>query len=348
MSGMSPTGRTVLVPIRIAALVLLLTCVPGLLGQTPAQPATASVPVVESPTLITDHEHRPVGDFHVGEFKVKIGPGEAFTPLAIRKEGTDPLSLIILLDASRDSFHDLSQIGDDLAALTAGALDPLDQITLYAFDCKMVRSMLNAPPDGAALHKAVTDALGVPALHDGQKNSACGKTVHLWDDVAVAVSVLSHRPGRRVIVLVSGGRDGGSKYDWKTVQQYAFDQSVAIFGLRDQRFADADDYSVNSLSTSNSYGRTVTSTSHVSPQARAANDFELLCANSGGLTLSANPLFRKDALADILFLVRSRLILTAPKDAYSLAGDHGVKVTLPALTPYYISPTGASDPVPSP
>ncbi len=328
---------------------LLLTCFlllngATLLSQTPADTVAPQVPSLELPVLIVDHQHRPVGDISLKGLKVKTGAGAPFAPLALRKEGEDPVSLAIVIDASRDSFHDLSKLSDEFASLVGSELLPNDRITLYAIDCTMTRSLNNAAPDAATLKKAVTDALDVPTLHEGKSHSYCGKTVHLWDDVAAAVAGLSHAPGRRVLLLISDGKDGASKYDWLTVEQYAFEQGVAIFAMRDQRQAQADDYTRQSLSVSNGAAG-FKSTISPTPAARNANDLELLCANDGGLTLSSAPEFRKDGLADILFLIRQRYILTIPKDAYQTGASHGVKIIPSALTPYFITTTGATEPL---
>ncbi len=293
--------------------------------------------------LVVDHEHRPVDDFTADKFRVKAGTAPAFAPLSMRKQQNDPISLSILIDASRDSFHDLHEIGESLAAITASAFLPTDRISVYALDCALTRCLLSAPPDAAVLQKAVNDATSAPALHNGKTSSACGKTVRLWDYVADAINTLSHQPGRRVLILISPGQDAASKYDWITVQQYAFDQGVAIFGLRDQRQADADTYTTQGLSVTRGNGAGNTITPTLAP--RNAQTLELLCANSGGLTLSANPQFRKDAIADLLFLVRSRMILTLP--AASIASPvHAVKVTLPphALLPQRLRPHAPTHP----
>jgi hypothetical protein len=311
-----------------------------------AAPPTPAADSLELPVLIVDHEHRPADGITLDQLRIKTGTGQPFAPLAMRLEDEDPVSLAILIDASRDSFHDLAKLGDEFASMVGSVLLPSDRITMYAADCAMTRSMLNAPPEAAALRKGVADALAAPALHGGKPHSACGKTVTLWDDVAVAVAGLSHAPGRRVLLMISSGTDGASKYDWLTVQQYAFDQGVAIFAMRDERQADADDYKVNSLTTTHGTPGIGSRTFTPTPAPRKANNLELLCANSGGLTLMSAPEFRRDGLADILFLVRKRYILTIPKGAYQPGTSHSAKVTGPLLTtPYFMSATGATQPL---
>ena len=317
----------------------------GALLEAQAGPASASAESkLELPVLVVDHEHRPVDDISADNLRVKTGSGEAFTPTAIRRQDEDPLSLAILIDASRDSFHDLVKLDGELASLVGSELLPKDRITLYAADCAMTRSMKDEPSDAATLRKGVDDALNAPALHGGKSHSACGKTFTLWDDVAVAVAGLSHAPGRRVLFLISSGSDGGSKNDWVAVQQYAFDQGVAIFALRDQRQSLADDFTRNSLTVAN--GATGFHSTHAPPPAaRAANSLEMLCASDGGLTLSSAPEFRRDGIADILFLIRKRFILTIPKEAYQPGTSHRAKVTQPGVTPYFFSATGAGEPL---
>lgn len=324
---------------------MMLIATTSLRAQSADTPAAATEATLELPVLIVDHEHRPADGITADKLKIKTGAGQPFAPLAMRLEDQDPLSLAILIDASRNSFHDLDKLGDDFASFIGSVLLPSDRITMYAADCAMTRSMLNAPPEAAALRKGVADALSAPTLHNGKTHSTCGKTVTLWDDVAVAVSGLSHAPGRRVLLMISSGTDGASKYDWLAVHQYAFDQGVAIFGMRDQRQAQADDFTRQSLSVTN--GSTgFKSTISPTPEARNANNLELLCANTGGLTLMSAPEFRKDGLADILFLVRKRYILTIPKAAYQPGTSHNAKVTgTSLLTPYFMSATGAMEPL---
>lgn len=330
----------------------LIVSAASLLSQTPATATPASaipaaaVPTLELPVLVVDHQHRPVDDVTLGQLKIKTGAGAPFAPLSMRLQGVDPLSLGILIDASRDSFHDLTKLDGDLAGLVGSQLLPTDRITMYAIDCAMTRSLNGVAPEPAVLRKGVADALGAPTLHNGQSHSSCGKTVHLWDDIATAVAGLSHAPGRKVLLLISSGNDGGSKYDWIAVQQYAFDQGVAIFALRDQRQAQADDYTRNSMTTTHGTPG-ATSTFTPPPAARSANNMELLCANDGGLTLSSSPEFRRDGLADILFLIRNRLILTIPKDAYQPGTAHSAKITRTGLNPYFFSATGAAEPLAS-
>jgi hypothetical protein len=315
-------------------------------GPAPVAAApTATVPSLELPVLVVDHEHRPVGDVKVDKLRIKMGAAAEFAPLAMRKEGEDPLSLVILVDASRDSYHDLQRLGDEFASLVGSELLPNDRVTIFAADCAMTRSLNGAAPDPAVLRKGFVDALSVPTLHGGQTHSACAKTFHLWDDVAVAVAALAQAPGRRVLFLISPGTDGGSKYDWLTVQQYAFDNGVAIFALRDQRQANADDLTRNSLTSDRGSMAGGSHTFTPTPPPRKLANIELLCANDGGLTLTSAPEFRKDAIADILFLIRDRYILTVPKDAYQAAKSHSAKVSQAALSAYFFSATGATEPI---
>jgi hypothetical protein len=321
---------------RVVLLTFVVSACAG--AQGPTSPGDS----LELPVLAVDHQHQPVSDIHLEQLRVKAGTGAAFAPTAMRKEGDDPISLAILIDASRDSWHDLHEVGDDLATLAGSELLPNDRVTLYAADCTMARSLRAMPPDAAVLRKAVADALDSPNLHGGKRGSACGKTVHLWDDAAVAIAALSHEPGRRVLLLISSGADGGSKYDAETVRQFAFDKGVAIFALRDQRQTDADLYSAGALSVSHNMGL-----SSITPQVapRQATALELLCANDGGVALITTNIFRKDALASILNMVRNRFILTIPKDAYRPGESHSVKITDGALSPYFLSATGASEPL---
>jgi hypothetical protein len=199
-------------------------------------------------------------------------------------------------------------------------------------------------PSPENVRKAVSNSLSQPDLHNHDKSSACGKSVHLWDNIAATIAALSKLPGRRVLLVVSSGHDGGSKYNWQTVQQYALDQDVAIFGIRDQRQYDADTFTPSALSVQNGHtGQTMSPT----PTTREATMIDLLCANSGGLILNALPFHRNETFVYLLFIVRHRYILTIPVEAYPLGANHKLKVTIPR-SPFFVSAAGAGTPLPAP
>ena len=309
-------------------------------AQSSPPPTSGIAPTLEIPTLVVDHQHRPVGDLHADQFQVQVDDHAAFAPLAAHIEQTEPLSLTILLDASRDSYHDLAQIGDELAGIATTMFLPQDRISLYALDCTLVRSLYYTAPTPEVVLKAVSAALTYPKLHDHDGAPNCGKSVRLWDNLAPAIATLSKLPGRRVLLLVSSGHDGGSKYDWQTVQKYATDNDVAIFAIRDQRQVDADTFIRGSLSVQNGHTGGVISPT---PSSRDAIAIELICANAGGLILNAIPLHRNETLAYLLFIVRNRFILTIPADAYPTGASHKVKVTVPH-SPFFVSPAGVGEP----
>ena len=87
-----------------------------------ALPATIAAQSLELPVLAVDHQHRPVDEVHLDQLKIKAGSAAPISPTALRKEGSDPISLAILIDASRDSWHDLKQLGND--PKTPGSPEP--------------------------------------------------------------------------------------------------------------------------------------------------------------------------------------------------------------------------------
>jgi hypothetical protein len=86
---------------------------PAAAAQTPPPQAA---PSLEIPTLVVDHEHRPVGDLTPGQFSITVDNRAPFAPTAIHQESNDPIALTVLIDASRDSYHDLGQLGDEIGA----------------------------------------------------------------------------------------------------------------------------------------------------------------------------------------------------------------------------------------
>ena len=299
--------------------------------QAFAQTAAPATPtdLLESAVVVLTFARRPVALLPPERFDIRMDAGKPFHPASLHLEGDEPLNIAFLLDDSRDPFKTLGQYGASLAAMVPGALHPADHVTIYALDCTVARTMDNAPANAEALKNAVAKGLAYEKLHGGGTKPACGSTVRLWDFAAVAIEALGKQPGRRVLVIVSGGNDKKSVNDWMAVQGSAVKHSVAIFGLRDQGLYDSDAYTPK-FSTGSKIG---SGTSNQVQEAQSitkgnARPFDLLCGNTGGMVINTTPDDLGDRLSEVIRILRERQIVQFPRGGYVADGTHAFRISV--------------------
>jgi hypothetical protein len=310
-----------------------------------AIPATQSEPtnMLESAVLVLTYTRQPVALQSAEQFAIRMDAGKPFHPTALHLEGEEPLNIAFLIDDSRDPFKALGRFGSSLAALVPGALHPADHVTIYALDCTVARTMDHAPADAETLKNAVANGLAYGKLHGTGTKPACSGSLRLWDFAAVAIEALGNQPGRRVLVIVSGGNDKKSTNDWKAVKGSALDHSVAIFGLRDQTLFDNDAYAPK-FSPGSKIGAG-TSNQVAEAQSITKNDprpFDLLCGNTGGMVINTTPNDMGDRLNELIRALRGRYILQFPRGGYVPGGSHTFKISV-ENTALFTTAAGANE-----
>jgi hypothetical protein len=189
--------------------------------------------LVQVPTLVLtmsqDRVGKPIAE---SRFSVSIDSGRWFRATHVRQEGDDPISLSILLDVTGDSADVMPKMGDALEKLAPMSLHARDRVSVYALDCSLRRSLHDAPADGVWLKKAVGVALAPWMERKRTKQTErCENRGHLWDGLGAVEIALSESPGRRVILVVTDGRDTGSRNSWNKVRDYAQATGIAIFAV---------------------------------------------------------------------------------------------------------------------
>ena len=171
-------------------------------------------------------------------FSVSLDAGPWFRAAHVRREGDDPISLSILLDVSGDGGLMMPKMAEAIAALAPESLRPQDRVSVYVLDCSLIKAASDVPPDLATLKRSVKMVLSSWTARNSNKHakggveSDCKQPDYLWDAVAELTDVSQELPGRRVILLVSGGEDKGSAHTWNQVRADAQEADVAIFGLK--------------------------------------------------------------------------------------------------------------------
>jgi hypothetical protein len=286
--------------------------------------------LIQMPTLVLgpyrEQIKKPIAE---SRFSVSIDSGPWFRATHVRLEGDDPISLSILLDVGGDATELIPKIGDAIASLAPLSLHPKDHISIYALDCSLVRSWNNGPAETVGLRAGVDDALESWTLRRQKKHGPnCRQSVHLWDALAYLVGESYKLPGRRVILVVSDGKDKGSGYSWNDVRLYAQVTAVAVFGL----------------TSTPQYG---TSDNRRFLQRGGESPFPALCELSGGMVLSTSTRSLEETLRRFMAMLRERYIVEFPRPANSTAGSHDIRVTIAKGEGNFIRSSGISVPLPN-
>ena len=295
--------------------------------------------LIQIPTLVLDDRGYPVEEKTHPKFLVTLDGGKPFAPTHVRLQGEDPISLGVLLDASGGQRDLLSGMDYELAAMAGGGeLKPRDHVTIYAIDCKTVRTLADGPADKAALKAAVKEALQTPELHGPKHQHDCASTLALRDAAFQLATEMGPLPGRRVLLLVTAGTDAGSQHTWQQVRKAAQRYRLTVFGL----------HSAGAPSVLRSAGHGPPAVAVNVPGTPDADlSFQALCENTGGATFTANDTTLRNKLTEFLKMLRGRYIVEFPRQDALGSGAHLLQVTVPGKE-YIIRPSEAMVPVADP
>jgi len=282
--------------------------------------------LIQVPTLVLSGNKQPMqGTIGEKQFSVSIDSGRWFRVTHARLEGNDPISLSILLDTSVADL--ISPVREAMGA--PSWLSPLDRVSIYVLDCGLVRSLNDTPADGRMLTLGMDAALKSWTTRKVEAHGkGCKQTVHLWDAIGYVASELSKLPGRRVILLITDGRDRGSARTWNEVRIYLQAMGVAVFGLTTVPLAP----SLSGWRWNNS----------------DVNALNAICELSGGMLTVNYPAMAGKTVQRLIPTLRGRYILEFPRPSNSTAGAHDMRVKVEQGQGYFVRPSGISIPLPDP
>jgi hypothetical protein len=296
--------------------------------------------LVQVPTLVLtmnqDLIDKPIAE---SRFSVSIDSGRWFRATHVRREGDDPISLSILVDMSGETAA-LPKIGDAIGNLAPVSLHAKDRVSVYALGCSLVRSLDDMPPYRAVLKSGVAAVLERSMVRkSNQPEKNCGFRGHLWDGLAQVAIALSASPGRRVILVITDGRDTGSKNSWNEVRYFAQTKGIAVFALKYAPVA------------STGMGNYLAGRGRYPPGGGDASAVEepliSVCELSGGIVMRMNdPTALSKSLERFVTMVRERYIVEFPRAANSTAGEHDLEVRIDKGGYIKIRPSGVSMPIP--
>jgi hypothetical protein len=263
---------------------------------------------IQIPVLVLGADRQPTAPVAPGRFKVSLDDGPKFRATHVRLEGDDPISLAILLDVSGKETDLMPKINEAIASLAPLSLTSRDHVSIYALDCKLVRSLNDVPAEQGRLKSGV-DAVLQSWTNRGRskQGGGCQRPVRLWDALTFLTYSLSSVPGRRVVLAVTDGNDKGSKHSWNELRTYAQAMGVTIFGLR---YVPEEPGRLHFLNIG------------------GEDAFNSLCELSGGMVLTASRGTEAKELKRFATMLRGRYIVEFPRPFHSKGGEHTLMVTI--------------------
>jgi hypothetical protein len=290
------------------------------------------VNLLQIPTLVLSRSLSPLPPISLDKFNISLDAGPRFHPTHIRREGDDPIDLAILLDLSGDAYGLRSALSRSILAFSNQSLQPHDHVSIYAIDCLFVGTANDIPAtDGDRIAHALDAAISFPQLHGaGETHPHCANSIHLWNAIGTVAEAINDLPGRRVMLVVSNGRDQNSPVHWNDLRRYAASRSIALFGIYPTPMPDP-------LRHLNNFHFTLST----------EDPFNQLCQLTGGLVLFTSPSDVSSNLKRTIDFVRGRYILEFPRPDAGDRRAHSIDVTLRKMDAF-IRPAGISYPPPDP
>jgi hypothetical protein len=302
------------------------------------------------PVLVLTHDYERMKPIDPSGFRISLDSGPRFHPTYVRREGEDPISLAILIDASKPDNELLPSLIKAIAALPPDYLHPQDRVSVYAIDCTLIRTTYDSAANPAVLADGVQRAMAPWQIRQTQNEELkeekkalpppCRTRLPLWDSMENVLDDLIQQPGRRVLLAITDGDDTGSRTLWKDVMFHAQIRSVTVFGL------------LPTITTVVKLWAPLDETSEIrhidSPSFRGPEDkFEQICVNSGGIQLQANEHITMFRLKEFTQMLRERYILEFPRATNEEAGVHTIAVSYRKKNNLYIAATGITVPIAS-
>jgi hypothetical protein len=293
--------------------------------------------LIQVPALVLDSERGRMKPIPPAEFRVSLDSGPVFRPRRVRQEGDDPITLGILLDPNSEPTL-MPHLDEAVAALAPQSLTVHDHVTIFAMDCGLLRSLDDVPAGAAVLKAGMEGVLKRWREERKVKHAApCPQRVQLWDAMAFALKKLGESPGRRVLLAVTTGSDGGSRTAWPDLLKFSQLKGVAIFGYA---LGSARSASFAVMRSRSSAGTMMDTGSREDP-------FDAICESSGGMIMPADPDFAGKQLVRFTQMVRERYILEFTRPRNDTPGEHNIAISIPRVAPRaYIRSAGVTILVP--
>jgi hypothetical protein len=284
--------------------------------------------LIQIPVLVLTSSLGRVAPIAANKFSVSLDDGPLFRATHVRLEGDDPISLAIFLDTGEAQEGLLTKIDEAIAGLAPGSLRTQDQVFLFAMNCSQLRIVKHVRPERESLKHAVDDALQIWTSRAGERHrekcSGGTQLPHLRSAMMYAMRTLANESGRRVMLAVTDGNDGGGTHPWDEVRKFAGSSGIAIFGMT---------YDSVDMGWSVKW---------------AADDndaFRWMCESTGGLKFQVTKANVSQRMTQFVTELRGRYIVEFPRPYDTTGGEHDLVVKI-EKSKFFVRPAGISVPIP--
>jgi VWFA-related protein len=216
---------------------------------------------VEIPFTVKDNKGKLVPGIQARE--IRVYENNVRQQLSLFTTDAFPLSVALVIDQSLD-FSVMAQVNNSLAALQ-GAFTPYDEIALFTYNNgpRLVTDFTSGPSarltqalerskttgremnyiPGGGLSQNINTNNGADSYIDPNTNSSHGKSIvgiqnlprephTLNDAILAAATLLAKSPAgrRRIVYVISDGKEYGSTAKFSQVVKYLNQNKIAVFG----------------------------------------------------------------------------------------------------------------------
>ena len=151
--------------------------------------------LIEVPVLALEPPFRPAPALNRGDFVIRLDGGAPFHPSHARMEGTEAITLSILLEADTRDSGLLSQ---GLQAAVQGWAPTLfkasDRLSLSVYGCQMVRPLRDEPAELVLRRDEIRQAMGLPAFKAAMEGGRSCLRISAEESLRAAIRDMAKTP----------------------------------------------------------------------------------------------------------------------------------------------------------
>jgi Ca-activated chloride channel family protein len=185
--------------------------------NTPVEPDSMDIHMVELYTTVLDRQGRPVtGGLAAGAFQVTEN-GVRQKIRQIEQVGDTPVRLVTLIDSSASMAAQMKSARQAALGFLQGLLRPRDQAAVIAF---------NRHP------QVVVPLTGdLERLSEGLQGMLAEDDTALYDSLVYSLFYLTEAKGQRAVLLLSDGLDRSSRLGFEQALEAARGSGIAVYAI---------------------------------------------------------------------------------------------------------------------
>jgi hypothetical protein len=293
----------------IVGLALTFECSVIGLGQAASPPSETptihvTTDLIEVPVLSLKPPFQPVSGLNRSNFTIRLDGGPAFHPSYVRRQGNEPLSLSMLVDAeASEQWHLSTALQTAIGNVPSDLLHDTDRLSFFVSGCRLVRSLYNAPAnlnhDRETIVHAAADS-NFKMAFDGEKSCQRPAVDKVLETV---ISQFAADAKWKVLLIIESGERPMEARSLQEVQGIAAVRGVTIFAIKYLR--------------EGSFPSSIYS---------ATEGLNLLVGSLGGVSIHSSFEDLGAVIETVLSIIRQRYILSFPRPGNGSSGAHRLEI----------------------